>query len=41
MTPKVDDLVILTFMLKIAFLDFVAAGGLVFHKHFLFTLWLC
>ena len=35
---KVNDLVPLTmaFMLKIAFSDFVNAGGKVFHKHILF-----
>ena len=27
----------MTFMLKAAFLDFVAAGGIVFHKHILLT----
>ena len=30
---RVNDLVTLTFTLKKAFSDFVAAGGIVFHKH--------
>ena len=35
MTPKVNDLVALTltFMLKIAFSDFVVPRGIVLHKH--------
>ena len=37
---KVNDLVslTLTFVLKIAFSDSVAAGGIVFHKHILILL---
>ena len=33
------DLVTLTFVSKIAFLDFVAAGGIAFHKHMYFSHW--
>ena len=38
MDTKVNDLVTLTltFVLKIAFLDFVASGDIVFHKHMYF-----
>ena len=35
MTPRSGTLT-LTFVLKIAFLDFVATGGIVFHKHMYF-----
>ena len=37
---KVEELVnlILTFVLKIAFLDFVAIGAIVFHKHMHFNI---
>ena len=37
---KVNDLVTfnVTFVLKIAFSDFVAAGGIVFHKNILFIM---
>ena len=33
MDTKVNDLVTVTFVLKIAFSDVVAIGGIVFHKH--------
>ena len=33
---KINDLLTLTFVLKIAFSDFVATGGIVFHKHMYF-----
>ena len=35
---KVNDHVTLTFMLKIAFSDFVVAMGIVFHQHILFAI---
>ena len=37
---NVNDIVtlVVTFMLKIAFSDFVAAGGIFFHKHISFNL---
>ena len=33
---KVNDFLTLTFKLQIAFSDFVATGGIVFHKYILF-----